>query len=207
MQTEIRAQVWAKTNGHCWYCGTLMNPWEDFTIDHMDPQKHGGGDEVENLIPACKECNSRKNAKTVEQYRGYLVEKKAVRFWGEYIAISQTVAMATEEREDESYPHKYEDIVGLCMSACPYQEPQLAVVLLALMQLAVEWGEGPAYCAGRVSFDDLAALTHMPKEAVLACLFRIYKAAIIELPWNDRTLQHQYVLDFTSLGSINPWEW
>ena len=80
---ERRAQVWAKTNGYCWYCGKLMNPWEDFTEEHMDPRANGGGDELTNLVPACKRCNSRKHDKNVEEYRAYLAGKGKLRFWGE----------------------------------------------------------------------------------------------------------------------------
>jgi hypothetical protein len=28
MAAELQAQVWAKTDGHCWYCGKKMEPWK-----------------------------------------------------------------------------------------------------------------------------------------------------------------------------------
>src|SRR5215471_20810646 len=80
---QYRPQVWAKTNGHCWYCGKQMNPFDDFTIEHQDARNNGGGDELANLVPACNSCNSRKNTKGVEEFRAYLVSKGDWRFWGE----------------------------------------------------------------------------------------------------------------------------
>jgi hypothetical protein len=64
-----RARVWAKTAGHCWYCGTRMNPWQDFCVDHVMPRVHGGADTLENLVPCCSLCNERKGTKTVEEFR------------------------------------------------------------------------------------------------------------------------------------------
>jgi len=34
---KVRAVVWAKTDGSCWYCGKQTNPWIDFCIDHIIP--------------------------------------------------------------------------------------------------------------------------------------------------------------------------
>lgn len=56
----VRAAVWAKTGGLCYYCNRVLNPFDDFTIDHMQPLSKGGTSGVENLVPACSGCNSRK---------------------------------------------------------------------------------------------------------------------------------------------------
>jgi len=45
-------------NYKCQYCGEQ----EATHIDHLYPRAAGGGDELENLIPACGRCNIRKNA-------------------------------------------------------------------------------------------------------------------------------------------------
>lgn len=37
----------------CWICRGLAS-----TADHLTPRAHGGGDELENLRPACLRCNS-----------------------------------------------------------------------------------------------------------------------------------------------------
>lgn len=35
-------------------------------MDHVIPRKHGGTDDVENLVPACAPCNQSKNAQSLE---------------------------------------------------------------------------------------------------------------------------------------------
>jgi len=50
----------AKADGmHCVSCGTT----EDITIDHIVPRVRGGSDEVSNLQPMCRSCNSRKGSR------------------------------------------------------------------------------------------------------------------------------------------------
>src|SRR4051812_3122701 len=48
---EIRAAVWDKTGGRCWYCGLLTNPWRTFCIDHVIARARGGSDDLTNLVP------------------------------------------------------------------------------------------------------------------------------------------------------------
>lgn len=67
--------VWEKTNGKCAYCDCALNPFDrnahnGFHIDHVIPRARGGGDEIENLAPACSRCNFSKYARTPEEWRG-----------------------------------------------------------------------------------------------------------------------------------------
>jgi len=56
--------------GHqCAYCGV---EGEELTKDHKISLRHGGTDHPTNLIPACRSCNSRKGAKSDDQYRRWL---------------------------------------------------------------------------------------------------------------------------------------
>jgi hypothetical protein len=69
---ELRGIVYAKTEGHCWYCGEFLEPFDTWQIDHQHPRSQGGADAVDNLVAACRRCNLRKNGRTIEQYRTYL---------------------------------------------------------------------------------------------------------------------------------------
>lgn len=48
----------------CAYC----NQKEAKTIDHIIPLSRGGTNDIENMIPVCVSCNSKKGAKTLIEY-------------------------------------------------------------------------------------------------------------------------------------------
>lgn len=67
--SEKVQQIFDRTKGHCAYCGCLS---ADLTVDHMQPKRRGGTQEIGNLILACRSCNSSKKNRTVEEYREWL---------------------------------------------------------------------------------------------------------------------------------------
>ena len=59
---ELRNSPWWKrrrSTGLCYYCGKKVPPRE-LSMDHLVPLVRGGRSTKGNLVPACKECNSRK---------------------------------------------------------------------------------------------------------------------------------------------------
>lgn len=48
-------------NRQCAYCGKHMG--DASTMDHVDPLALGGKHEIDNVVPACGTCNSKKNAR------------------------------------------------------------------------------------------------------------------------------------------------
>jgi len=68
-----RKKVYRKCNGHCGYCGKPV-AFEEFTIDHIKPvkifkQKMKSLNGIENLMPSCVLCNSRKGHLDLETLR------------------------------------------------------------------------------------------------------------------------------------------
>lgn len=59
---RTKALIWDKTGGLCFYCGLALNPYRNFSIDHVVPKSRGGSDDPDNLVPACRRCNCRKGA-------------------------------------------------------------------------------------------------------------------------------------------------
>lgn len=78
---DIRDTVWAKSNGICWYCGEMLKPFSTFTIDHVTPVAAGGSNHIDNLVPCCSRCNSKKRDRHVEVFR--LMYFPSRRFWCE----------------------------------------------------------------------------------------------------------------------------
>jgi len=64
---SMRAIVFAVDDWQCVYCGATDEKL--MTIDHRIPQIHGGTSAFENLLTACKSCNSAKHDKTPEEAR------------------------------------------------------------------------------------------------------------------------------------------
>lgn len=61
-------------NGQCFYCG--LN--KKLTIDHKMPLSKGGSNRPENIVLACKECNSSKRDKPFEEFLVYIKINKQI---------------------------------------------------------------------------------------------------------------------------------
>ena len=120
MNKKLREAVYNKYNGHCAYCGRLID-YKDMQVDHFIPKRNGEKetvDDFENLMPACRACNHYKRAHDLETFRKYiekipdklndnyiykigvlfgLIEEKrqSVKFYFEKIAVENRIA---EER-------------------------------------------------------------------------------------------------------------
>lgn len=73
LPAAIRARVWDESGGVCHYCGEAIHPFRVFTVDHIVAVAKGGTDAPENLVAACRTCNSRKHTKSVEVFLNPLV--------------------------------------------------------------------------------------------------------------------------------------
>lgn len=62
-----REEAKHKFGGHCAYCGVRLG--KSFHVDHVIPYAAGGPEDIMNFFPACKYCNSLKNALSLEQFR------------------------------------------------------------------------------------------------------------------------------------------
>lgn len=63
----------SRFNGWCPYCGEYT---EKLTVDHVVPISAGGTNTIENLIPCCSSCNSKKGAKLLDQFVQYLLDRE-----------------------------------------------------------------------------------------------------------------------------------
>ncbi len=58
-------------DGRCHYCGRVFKPAE-LTMDHVVPLIRGGKSTKGNIVPACKECNSKKKYMLPIEWQEYL---------------------------------------------------------------------------------------------------------------------------------------
>jgi 5-methylcytosine-specific restriction endonuclease McrA len=71
---ELRKTRWwqQKTgSGTCYYCGRKVG-YANLTMDHVIPLGRGGRSTRDNLVPCCKECNTRKKGSLPVEWEEYL---------------------------------------------------------------------------------------------------------------------------------------
>lgn len=71
---EIRSSQWWKrkrSTGACYYCCRKFRP-SDLTMDHLVPITRGGKSVQGNLVPSCKECNTKKKYLLPMEWEEYL---------------------------------------------------------------------------------------------------------------------------------------
>ena len=76
-----RIEVWNKYNHHCAYCGCELE-YKDMQVDHIDSvythcdyKKEKTLDEIneiDNLLPTCRQCNLYKSTFDLEEFRNRL---------------------------------------------------------------------------------------------------------------------------------------
>jgi 5-methylcytosine-specific restriction endonuclease McrA len=74
----LRATQWWKNRvakGICHWCGKHFHPGE-LSLDHIVPLVRGGKSSRGNVVPACKECNSRKKYLLPMEWEEYLESVK-----------------------------------------------------------------------------------------------------------------------------------
>jgi hypothetical protein len=70
---DERDQVYAKTDGLCWYCGAeIRYKWH---VEHQDGRREAAG--FLNLVAACPTCNASKGARDVEDFKRKILEAAA----------------------------------------------------------------------------------------------------------------------------------
>ncbi|MBU1341265.1 MAG: HNH endonuclease [Proteobacteria bacterium] len=71
---KLRSSQWWKRKrslGICHYCRHNFLP-KELTMDHMIPLARGGKSEKFNLVPCCKECNTKKNQLLPTEWEEYM---------------------------------------------------------------------------------------------------------------------------------------
>ena len=70
IRVERRLAIYLRDSFMCQYCGRDLHmaaPF-DVTLDHLVPRSEGGSNKNENLITACRRCNSQRGSKPWTEY-------------------------------------------------------------------------------------------------------------------------------------------
>lgn len=66
-RTVMRAALYKKQRGQCFYCRKPFPP-EELTDDHVVPRSKGGRRHSGNVVLACYTCNQRKGSLSAEEF-------------------------------------------------------------------------------------------------------------------------------------------
>lgn len=72
--TEEFVELCKALDFRCQGCGDTF-PLSELTEDHMDPLSRGGSNDIDNIQPLCRKCNSEKSDKTNEEWIASWKEK------------------------------------------------------------------------------------------------------------------------------------
>lgn len=91
-----RRNVYLRDDYVCQYCGKRFKA-DDLTFDHVHPRCKGGKTCWDNIVTACRECNSKKGGKTLEESHMHLIHKPYIP------SIRQLEENAKKNRKNKEY--------------------------------------------------------------------------------------------------------
>jgi len=62
---DKRLAIYLRDGLACAWCGHTLEDGEWLTLDHVKPHSHGGTNEPENLLTACRRCNCSRGNRSV----------------------------------------------------------------------------------------------------------------------------------------------
>ncbi|MBI9091890.1 MAG: HNH endonuclease [Desulfobacterium sp.] len=71
---DLRSSQWWKrrrSQGVCYYCNIQFPP-KELTMDHLVPIARGGRSVKSNVVPCCKECNTKKRQLLPLEWKEYM---------------------------------------------------------------------------------------------------------------------------------------
>lgn len=68
IRQEKRLAIYLRDGLACVYCGAALEDGAQLTLDHLLPHSQGGGNEASNLVTACKQCNSSRGNRPVNDF-------------------------------------------------------------------------------------------------------------------------------------------
>lgn len=77
MRHHQRRYLRGLVDRYCFYCGDQLSRRTQ-SIDHMVPLSRGGRNSYDNIVDACRECNTEKGCLTDEEFRAVLAYRRGL---------------------------------------------------------------------------------------------------------------------------------
>ena len=106
---KTRKAIYLRDGHKCLYCGRTLEDGIQLSLDHLKPWIYFGSDRHTNLITCCRNCNSKRGDKTLnEWYKVLLKEEIATQEEIEQIKLY----IRSIKRRSDSNIQKYRDIIS-----------------------------------------------------------------------------------------------
>lgn len=146
----------------CSYCGSNKN----LGLDHIFPQKFGGKDAGDNLVYACKSCNSSKGKKDLMEWMCYrdtfpplMILRRYLKLVINYCLENNLMECRIEDLKNQNFPFKIKHV--------PVKYPKPCKLMLV-----VEWSTPEVGSSGK-------------------CFNELFWAWVLSLPsWHKRRGRH-----------------
>lgn len=97
-----RNNIFARDGYTCQYCNEKFHE-KLLTFDHVTPVVQGGKKTWENIVTACKPCNSKKEGRTPEQAKMRLSKRPRKPNWSHVISIVAGISKTPDKWRDYLY--------------------------------------------------------------------------------------------------------
>ena len=129
---KLRFDIFKRDGFKCQYCGTAPSEEVILEVDHIRPVVDGGGNEIDNLVTACSDCNRGKGSALLSNVPQSLEEKaELVREQEAQIRAYYEILEAKKTRKDEEV-WSIADIFMECFSDTDIQRSRLSSIKMFL---------------------------------------------------------------------------
>jgi 5-methylcytosine-specific restriction endonuclease McrA len=90
-----RSNVFLRDHHTCQYCGTKP-PYSQLTLDHVNPVVKGGEKSWENIVTACRTCNTKKGGRTPEEAGMRLKHPPREPIWLPFLGLNLDLTLTPE---------------------------------------------------------------------------------------------------------------
>ena len=102
--TFSKKNVFKRDRFICQYCGQMST---EMTIDHVIPKSRGGRTCWENVVVACRDCNTRKGDRTLQEASMQLIRKPKKPTFLFYLNLAHLSASGYHESWDKYLPEDF----------------------------------------------------------------------------------------------------
>lgn len=121
LSKKTRYEVFKRDKFTCQYCGSKA-PDVELQVDHIDPVSKGGSNELLNLVTSCRECNSGKGNRKIDDDSAVAKQRKTLEDLEERRQQRRMLVEWKEELEEdaddeaEALNSHFEGITGYLMA-------------------------------------------------------------------------------------------